>query len=107
MHYRARSARRPNGAGAVLGGKRRPGVRELARGTRRPPRVQEASPMKFAPIAVVAGALVALAGTGCTTAPESSEERNALVSESDAALSSFRASDPTLDELMSKAVAYA
>jgi lipid-binding SYLF domain-containing protein len=51
--------------------------------------------------------LVALGAGGCTTAPKSGEERAALSRESDASLASFRAQDPTLDELLSRSVGYA
>lgn len=64
--------------------------------------------MKTAPSAALAAlALAALLGPGCTTAPKTTEERTALSREADASLSSFRAADPTLDELMSRAVGHA
>ncbi len=56
-----------------------------------------------------AAALVAIAGvsiTGCETTPKTAEKQAALHTESDAALASFKASDPTLNDLMSRSVAW-
>lgn len=44
---------------------------------------------------------------GCETAPTTSGEKAALSAETGSALASFRAADPTLDELLSKASGYA
>lgn len=47
-----------------------------------------------------------LALSACDTAPKSAEQKTALHGESDAAVASFKAADPTLAPLLDKAVAW-
>jgi lipid-binding SYLF domain-containing protein len=65
-------------------------------------------PVKYAPYAVLAAALVLPAATlpGCETTPKDESEKATLSSESSAAMDSFRNADPSLQALLDKSVGW-